>query len=403
MTRSVVIVIFIFFLTIHPCILYSYEDDQGGIDIHGFVSQGYMKTTHNEYMVEGTEKGTFQFNEFGINFSTNVRDSLRIGTQLMAFDLGHLGNNEILLDWGYADFSFREYIGVRAGLVKIPHGLYNTQRDLDMLRTTIFLPESVYGEFLRDAFSRLKGICLYGALPFGFYYQVLHGTATASVEGGITQTFADILDMEPKETKKKDDFIYNIQWVAPWDSAVINGFKAGASYYTARGFEINGVKSDFEVHIPFDTITAFTASLEVILGDFVVAAELMRGYIGVDVIIESDILKFPPQRTTTHSEGYYTSLSYRYSEWFEWGIYYSVSYQDKDDKSGKKTYRKGLSDYPSDGYLKNFCVACRFDINQNWILKLETHFMNGTLYVMGDPSDDKKEWWFNALKMTYSF
>ena len=39
-----------------------------GIDIHGFISQGYLQSTDNNYLAN-TDKGTFEFNEAAINFS----------------------------------------------------------------------------------------------------------------------------------------------------------------------------------------------------------------------------------------------------------------------------------------------------------------------------------------------
>ena len=111
------------------------EEDLSGVAIHGFISQGYMKSTDgNEYMTSGTDKGTFQFNEMGINFSKNVSDSLRIGTQLMAYDLGSFGNDEVLIDWAFADYNFNDYLNL---MVDIDNAMINIR--------TIILPLSLSG------------------------------------------------------------------------------------------------------------------------------------------------------------------------------------------------------------------------------------------------------------------
>ncbi|MEZ4526471.1 MAG: hypothetical protein R2941_11180, partial [Desulfobacterales bacterium] len=49
----------------------------GDIEIHGFISQGYLLSDHNNYMAD-TEDGTFQFNETGISFGTELLDQLRV-------------------------------------------------------------------------------------------------------------------------------------------------------------------------------------------------------------------------------------------------------------------------------------------------------------------------------------
>ena len=61
------------------------------VDIHGFISQGYLKSTGNNFLAE-TKRGTWEFTEVGINFGTYVTDELRLGMQLFARDLGEMGN-----------------------------------------------------------------------------------------------------------------------------------------------------------------------------------------------------------------------------------------------------------------------------------------------------------------------
>ena len=47
--------------------------DFNGINIHGFISQGYLKSSDNNYQ-GNTEDGTFEFNEIGLTFSTELTD-----------------------------------------------------------------------------------------------------------------------------------------------------------------------------------------------------------------------------------------------------------------------------------------------------------------------------------------
>ena len=88
------------------------------VDIHGFVSQGYLQSSDYNFYAAETEDGSYEFNEFGINFASNVTDDLRIGMQLLSRDLGALGNNMVEVDWAYADCSFRNWLGLRVGRMK---------------------------------------------------------------------------------------------------------------------------------------------------------------------------------------------------------------------------------------------------------------------------------------------
>jgi len=75
------------------------------IDVHGFLSQGFLQSDRNNFYAK-TKAGTFQFNEFGINFATELTDRLRTGLQLLSRDLGNIGNNKVDIDWAYAEDSF---------------------------------------------------------------------------------------------------------------------------------------------------------------------------------------------------------------------------------------------------------------------------------------------------------
>ena len=97
--------------------------DLGPVDIHGFISQGYIHTTNNNWM-GASEDGTWQFNELGLNFTSMLANRLRLGMQFFARDLGVLGNDEISIDFAYADYNFRDWFGIRVGQMKNPLGMF---------------------------------------------------------------------------------------------------------------------------------------------------------------------------------------------------------------------------------------------------------------------------------------
>src|ERR1035437_3337463 len=137
--------------------------DAAGIEIHGFLSQGYIKTTkENNFPVTNSGQGSFNFNDFGINFSKELTPDLHVGLQLFAFDRGTYGRDAITVDLAFGDYRFKDWLGFRAGKVKIPLGLYNEARDNDALRTFIFLPQNEYYEYERDSIMAMIGGSLYG-------------------------------------------------------------------------------------------------------------------------------------------------------------------------------------------------------------------------------------------------
>ncbi|MBW1893437.1 MAG: hypothetical protein JRI91_07065 [Deltaproteobacteria bacterium] len=175
------------------------------VDIHGFISQGYLKSNYNNFFAN-TEDGTTQFNEVGINFSTDITERLRIGVQFFARDMGTIGNNEIILDWAVADYRFKDWLGLRAGNMKLVNGLYNETRDIDMIRTNIFLPQSVYNEAWRESSTLIQGIGVYGEVPIGpagsLSYDGQYGTISIAPDKGAARLAEDqwplaVVDISP--------------------------------------------------------------------------------------------------------------------------------------------------------------------------------------------------------------
>jgi hypothetical protein len=85
----------------------------------------------------------------------------------------------VVIDWAFGDYRWKDQLGFRAGKVKLPYGLYNEGRDVDMLRTSIFLPQSIYNERMRDFILAYEGAGAYGSLASGiggFDYHVFGGT-----------------------------------------------------------------------------------------------------------------------------------------------------------------------------------------------------------------------------------
>ncbi|HLP48957.1 MAG TPA: hypothetical protein VK469_23655, partial [Candidatus Kapabacteria bacterium] len=136
-------------------------EESGKINTHGYLSQGFLLSTRNNFILD-SKKGTFHFNELGLNFTTQLTDRIHIGIQFSARDFGDKGNDKVVIDWAFADYNWRNWLGLRLGKIKIQYGFYNKTRDIDMLRTFILLPQSIYPEIYRDTATSMKGIGLYG-------------------------------------------------------------------------------------------------------------------------------------------------------------------------------------------------------------------------------------------------
>jgi hypothetical protein len=131
--------------------------------IHGYASQGYFVTNHNDFLSRDSEgTGTFDQIEAGLNVVATPVDRLRVGIQVTASDLGEYGDMRPQIDWAFGEYDVPEIVSglslqVTGGRFKAEYGFYNEYRDLDMTRANVFLPFTVYDPRFRDAFISING------------------------------------------------------------------------------------------------------------------------------------------------------------------------------------------------------------------------------------------------------
>jgi hypothetical protein len=378
-------------------------DESGGpfslpVDVHAFVSQGYMITTESNYIAH-SRRGTFEFTEVGINFTKNISDDLRVGMQLFSRDLGTVGNYKPQFDWFYLDYHFRDWLGLRAGRTKLPFGLYNEHSDIDQARVPILLPQSLYPIQNRDFLLAQTGFELYGYVPLGpvgaFDYRLYGGTifvdSTSLASPGATVTRIDVPYVAGGRA----------MWMTPLD-----GLRAGASvqalrldldysltpatvsYLQAKGQLPAGFGGTFRYKLP---VFLWVASLEYAAHDVLLAAEYSRWRSDYEtrpqVVPDGDL-------TSTR---WYVMGSYRASRWFSPGLYYSVW---NDGRPGLLT---------RDKYQQDVAFTLRYDITRNWLVKLEEHYMRGTAGLSSalnsdtEPQKLTRDWAMFMLKTTAYF
>ncbi len=400
----------------------AYSLDAGNIEIHGFISQGYLLTDSNNYLAE-TEDGTFEFNEMGINFSSDLTDLLRIGLQIFARDLGTVGNDEVVLDWAYADYRWLDWLGLRAGRIKIDYGLYNETREMDMLRTGVMLPQSVYSELWRDSFSCINGAALYGYVPMSFMgrlaYDLQIGAMTFKKDAGFTRAFGRRMNETLDISSMDADYAWfaDFQWSTP-----LPGLKTKFTAYDIEGMEadgnitvtmMDGSTVNSAVTYELAEKNGYVLSLEYVLKNLILAAEYSEDNYQIKTDMEAQIQAQgnppegglpqgdgPPKIT---SEGWYVSASYRFTDWFETALSYSEYYPNADDKDGE--IKNDHGGHPFMSWLKTTTLSTRFDINDYWVLKLEASYNDGFggINLADNPDELGPYWTLFAAKMTFSF
>lgn len=377
------------------------------IAIHGFISQGYLKSSDNNYLSANTEDGSFEFSRMGLNFSMEPYEKLRIGMQLFSRDLGTEGNNDIVLDWAYLDYRWKDYLGIRAGRIKTPYGLYNEGRDMDFLRTSILPPQSVYPENMRDLLVAIQGACLYGTIELGALggldYQAIGGTINVD---GSAPFYSDLFNRATVGTPfygapiagltANMDYMVggSLQWKTPLD-----GLRLGVSDLVNK-IDNTATAGGLKVLADMKVKRWSVFSAEYLRGNLAIAGEYFRGKIDLDVSAPAVGMALP---IDMDMEGYYGQISYRFNKWLELGAYYSEFYPNADDKDGNGWKAVGQPDFLA--WQKDWTLSARFDLLERLVLKFETHFIDGAgqLSAADNPDGLEKSWTLYAVQCSYNF
>jgi hypothetical protein len=368
--------------------------EEAPLEIHGFVSQGFIKTTENNYLAD-SERGSFEFTEVGLNLTKSLSDDLRVGIQVFARDVGPLGNYQPQFDWFYLDYHFADWLGLRAGRTKLPFGLYNETSDIDAARVPVLLPPSLYPIQNRDVLLAQTGAELYGLVPLGgagdLEYRLYGGTIYLDTSNASV-TYQDF--QVPYMAGAR------LHWLAPLEGLTLGGsvqtLRFDLDYapsevenmgYADAGLLPEGYDGTVSIRLP---IKLWVASIEYQVQDLLLASEYGRSYVDLDTS-----LLLPTERT--QGEGFYVMASYRVRPWFTPGVYYSLGRSDVARRSGRAEYQHDVA------------LTLRYDLQAHWLLKLEGHYMHGTAGLDSTLNDGKplgtleEDWAVLLVKTTAYF
>jgi hypothetical protein len=344
------------------------------IAVHGFVSQGYIKSTGNDYLVASKGAGSFDFSEAGINFTTQLTERFRVGIQLFAYELGKLGQYATSADWYYLDYHLRDAFGIRAGRLKMPLGFYNDIADVDAARVPVLLPPGVYPAINRNLFLAQTGAEIYGYLRVGIL-----GALDYRVFGGSLQV---VLPSQAGSLTQISDYAVpyvgggRLLWETPLD-----GLRVGVTGVALRAKATAvllslwpGAGNPAPTLNESENLYLWIGSIEYVLHDLLVQAEVTSQR----SVLTTDNQALVPSTVLVNEAGY-GLMAYRVRRWLQPGVYYSLAYNNRN-----------LGAEQDDRNVQHDLAATlRFDINSFWIVKVEGHFMHGTGLING--SDTSKD------------
>ncbi|CAH1906062.1 conserved exported hypothetical protein [Candidatus Nitrotoga sp. HW29] len=367
------------------------------IQLHGFLTQGVVTTSDNNFLGQSHNKASTDFREIGVNASLRATTDVQVSAGLLSHKAGATDNGEIRLDYGFIDWTISSNeqgrSGVRLGRVKNSYGLYNKTRDVAFTRPSVLLPQSIY-------FERSRNLTLAGD-GAEFYFDRNYEA------GNLFVTFALGKPQIGSEASKVAlvGLLPNGRFepkVAQISQVMYEG--DGGKYrlgYTALRYDTHynpGAKDVLQAGQLKSTVQILSAQYNA--ENWSLTSEYALRPISTR--------NFGPNApdSTTHGESYYIQGSYRLAPKWEALLRYDVLYTDSKDRDGQAyaaaTHRPGFS-----RFSKDWTTGVRFDLTPELMLRAEYHHVDGTAYLPvqdnPDPRTLERRWDMFMLLGSFRF
>jgi hypothetical protein len=337
------------------CTIRVRAQDLGNLQIHGFATQGFLFSSHNNYLTMESSGGSPQWTEGALSLTDPLSDNLRFGIQLHMYQMGQIGGPYMEVEWASGDYKINDQLGFRAGRVKIPLGLYNDSQVVDPLFLWILLPQCTYPNDDRDFHLSVDGGELYGSADLGkrggrVQYRGYVGESRLDNNGGYVLQLAETGFTFPTPPSGKT-FGGDVQWVTP-----SRGLTVGAS---AQSESLEGSGPEGTLRLAPSLTLAYYAEWR--RGKLHLAGEYWRTPLELEFNIGGIAYPAPVDQ-----RAWYPMVDYRVMRRLQVGTYYS-HYVDKSADTSQP-----------ESYSKDWVIAGRYDFNQYFYGKIESHFLHGT-------------------------
>jgi hypothetical protein len=365
------------------------------IQVHGFLSQGFLHTSDNNLFGHSDDNISVDFRELGLNTSWRVLPELQLALQVVWRNAGQTDNQDLRIDYGVVNYNFfsseSTTLGVKAGRIPTPLGLYNETRDVASTRPSVLLPQSIYFDRNRNISYSADGGYLYGEQwseygDFDFTIGVVNPrTDDPSFKNGIVGN-------DPGKMVGHASWVTRLNY--EWQSGLV---RLGISYADLNADYHPGNTSKFSRgSIRFKPLV-FSAQYNA--ENWSLTAEY--AYRKTEL---TDFGLFPNMEVT--GESFYIQGIYKFTNYLEGLVRYDELSVDKNDKNGDEFALRSLTGAPNySRYAKDWTVGLRVKLLSDFLISAEYHRINGTAWLSGLENDKSttKHWDLYTLLISYSF
>ncbi|MCX7195977.1 MAG: hypothetical protein NTV37_08900 [Proteobacteria bacterium] len=341
------------------------------MQLHGFLTQGAVITSDNNFLGQSNKKASTDFREIGVNASMRPTSDVIVSAGLLSHTAGATDNGGLRLDYGLVDWTVSSNEegrgGIRLGRVKNAYGLYNKTRDVAFTRPSILLPQSIYFERTRNLTVAADGVELYldryyeaGSLfvTFGLGHPLIGSEAVKVALVGLTPNGRFESSAMPvfQAVFEGDGGKYRlgfttVQIDTHYNPGVGDVLQAGQLKFTPKIFSAQ-----------------YNAENWSLTSEFALRPTSIQNF-----------GKNAPD-STAHGQSYYVQGSYRLAPKWEALLRYDVMYADSEDRDGKAfaaaTHRPGFT-----RFSKDWTAGMRYDLTPELMLRAEYHRVDGTGYL----------------------
>ena len=365
------------------------------LQLHGFLTQGVVITSDNNFLGQSNKKASIDFREIGVNASLRPTSDLQLSAGLLSHKAGATDNGEVRLDYGLIDWTVSSSEqgrgGIRLGRVKNAYGLYNKTRDVAFTRPSILLPQSIYFERTRNLTVAGDGAELY----LDRYYEA--GNLFVTLAFGQPQISSEASKVALVGLTPNGSFESKL---VPIFQVIYEG--DGGKY--RLGFTTAQIDAHYNPGVG-DVLQAGRNKLTPKIFSAQYNAErwsLTSEYSLRSISNQSFGPNIPD--STIDGQSYYVQGSYRLTPKWEALLRYDVMYVDSGDRDGKAfaaaTHRPGFT-----RFSKDWTAGVRFDLTPEFMLRAEYHRVDGTGYlpVQDNPNPLALERRWDMLMLLASF
>lgn len=369
---------------------------EGNGQLHGFLTQGLVTSTNNNFYGDSKDKISTDFREIGVNSSYRITPGLQLSAQVISRRTGKLDDGDLALDYAFVDISLYSdednKFGFRVGRIKNPYGLYTDTRDVASTRPGIIVPQAIYPDAVRRLALASDGIGLYGNIKApGGSVDILLGGGKEQINDRSTKAF--LLGAAVDGSLKQDRLSSGIRALYETDN---KQWRGGISYLRFHQ-QFTPAPTD-----PFPArellITPWVFSLQysgerwTFTGEYTLRDEKTTS---VNATI-GDVT----------ANGWYLQGQYRLMPQWELLLRYESAVSDIDDPTGKQ-FAASTGGNALTRYARDLVIGARYDVTSDFMVRTELHHVQGAFWLspLENPitNDLQRNWNLLMLLGSYQF